>query len=102
MIARVSILLTLGLSTISYAQNAGSDTRAWSGTLFDTARTDCSTEVAHSAAPGTCPVSMCTQHFGIKLHDGKLYKFDEGSNPKAVDALRQSKKGSRIVYDYWR
>jgi hypothetical protein len=83
-------------------QNTGSESRAWTGTLFDYGRTTCSTEVGHASAPGTCPVTVCTAQFGIRLPDGKLYKFDDGSNPKAADALRQSKRGSKIVHDYWR
>lgn len=80
----------------------GSVPHAWSGTLFDNGRTNCSAEVEHASPAGTCPVSVCTTQFGIRLPDGKLYKFDDASNPKAADALRQSKAGSRGVYDYWR
>jgi len=99
-------LLILTLSTFAgqnaaFAQVAGSGTHSWSGVLFDTARTDCGAEVKQPASPGTCPVSICTVSFGIRLPDGKLYKFDEGSNPKAVFALRKSKKASKLVYGYW-
>ena len=80
----------------------GSKPGSWTGTLYDSGRTNCSAEVAHASAQGTCPVSVCTAQFGIRLLDGKLYKFDDGSNPKVADALRLSKKGSKTLYDYWR
>jgi hypothetical protein len=57
--------------------------------------------VKSSASPGTCPVSICTSNFGIRLPDGKFYKFDEGSNPKALNALRKSRKASKSVFNYW-
>jgi hypothetical protein len=83
------------------AQVAGSETHSWSGVLFDAARTECGPEVKQSSSPGTCPVSICTVNFGIKLPDGKFYKFDEASNPKAIYALRNSKKASKLVFGYW-
>jgi hypothetical protein len=88
-------------SSSTLAQIAGSETHTWSGTLFDTARTECGPEVKQSSSPGTCPVSICTVYFGIKLPDGKFYKFDEGSNPKALYALRKSRKASKLVFAYW-
>jgi len=87
--------------SFTFAQVAGLETHTWSGSLFDTARTDCGTEVKQSSSPGTCPVSICTVNFGIRLPDGKFYKFDEGSNPKAVYALRKSRKASKLVFGYW-
>lgn len=45
---------------------------------------------------------MRTTNFGLTLPDGKLVKFDEGGNAKAVDALRKSRKGSKIVFNYWK
>ena len=38
----------------------------------------------------------------ILLPDGKSLVFDEGGDAKAVDALRRSRKGSKVVFDYWR
>ena len=104
---RTSILTILTLATFGWqnspltAQVGGSETHSWSGTLFDTARTECGAEVKQSSSPGTCPVSICTVNFGIKLADGKFYKFDEGSNPKAAFALRKSRKASKLVFGYW-
>lgn len=95
-------LISLTSAAFAQTQPTGSEPHAWTGTLYDNGRTNCSTEVGHASAPGTCPVSICTTQFGIKLPDGKLYKFDDGSNPKATDALRQSKRASRTVYDYWK
>jgi hypothetical protein len=70
--------------------------------LFDAGRTNCSSETAQATAKGTCPVTVCTAQFGIRLPDGKLYKFDDADNQKAADALRHSKKAGKAVYDYWR
>jgi hypothetical protein len=104
---RTSILTILSLATLAWqnspmlAQVAGSETHTWSGTLFDTARTECGSEVKQSSSPGTCPVNICTVNFGIKLADGKFYKFDEGSNPKAAFALRKSRRASKLVFGYW-
>ena len=104
---RIPVLIFAALSIFAshnssaLAQAGGSETHAWSGTLFDTARTECGPEVKQTSSPGTCPVSICTVNFGIKLPDGKFYKFDEGSNPKAVYALRKSKKASKLVFGYW-
>jgi hypothetical protein len=85
----------------SGAQPAGSGTQSWTGTLFDTTRTGCGGETRGSAPGETCPVSICTLSFGIRLPDGKLYKFDEGGNTKAVYALQKSKKASKQVFSYW-
>lgn len=105
--SRIAVLTIVTLFTLAWhnsstlAQVAGSETHTWSGTLFDTARTECGPEVKQSTSPGTCPVSICTVNFGIKLPDGKFYKFDEASNPKAVYALRKSRKASKLVFGYW-
>ena len=104
---RIAVLTILTVSTFALhssptlAQVAGSETHSWSGTLFDTARAECGAEVKGSSSPGTCPVSICTVNFGIKLPDGKFYKFDDGSNPKAIYALRKSRKASKLVFGYW-
>lgn len=100
---RIAVLTILTLSfalhsSPTLAQVAGSETHTWSGTLFDTARAECGVEVKQSSPPGTCPVSICTVNFGIKLPDGKLYKFDDGGNPKAIYALRKSRKASKLVF----
>jgi hypothetical protein len=102
--SRITVLTIAAFSIFASsapAQVAGSETHSWTGTLFDTARTECGPEVKQSSSPGTCPVSICTVNFGIKLPDGKFYKFDEGSNPKALYALRKSKKASKLVIGYW-
>lgn len=80
----------------------GSVPQTFSGALFDAAESACSVEVKGSATPGTCPVSVCTVRFGIRLPDGKLYRLDDGGNEKAMNALRKSKKGSGNVHAYWR
>src|SRR5689334_6616129 len=83
-------------------QTVGSETHTWNGTLIDAKRTDCGAEVKKAVPSGACPVSMSTTQFGILLPDGKSLMFDEGGNAKAVDALRRSRKGSKVVFDYWR
>lgn len=83
-------------------QLTGSVTQTFSGTLFDTMKASCSVEVTGSSTPGTCPVSVCTASFGIRLRDGKLYKLDEGGNQKAASALRKSRNGSSLAYSYWK
>ena len=45
---------------------------------------------------------MGTTNFALKLADGKFVKFDEGGNTKAIDALRKSRQGSKIVFNYWK
>ena len=79
-----------------------SETRAWAGALVDATRTNCGPEVERAAAQGGCPVSMRTTNFALTLPDGKLVKFDEGGNTKTVDALRKSRKASKIVFNYWK
>ena len=83
-------------------QLTGSVTQTFSGTLFDATKASCSVEVTGSSTPGTCPISVCTASFGIRLRDGKLYKLDEGGNQKAAAALRKSRNGSSLVYAYWK
>ena len=34
--------------------------------------------------------------------NGKLYNFDESGNPKAMAALQKSRKGSTLVFSYWK
>ena len=102
--SRITVLTIAAFSIFAsstLAQVAGSERHSWTGTLFDTGRTECGPEVKQSSSPGTCPVSICTVNFGIRLPDGKFYKFDEGSNPKALYALRKSKKASKLVFGYW-
>jgi len=82
-------------------QPVGSGTQSWSGTLFDTTNTACAGETKGASPADTCPVTVCTTSFGIRLPDGKLYKFDEGGNSKAASALQKSKKGSKQVFSYW-
>lgn len=82
------------------AQPIGGETQSFTGPLFDATRTACG-ELKNSSPGDTCPVSICTLRFGIRLPDGKLYTFDEGGNAKAVDALRKSRKASKLVYSYW-
>jgi hypothetical protein len=104
-----SLILT-GMAACSFAQSrywlppqtTESGVQAWSGALIDATRTDCGPEVSHAVAAGTCPVSMRTKDFGLKLRDGKFVKLDEGGNAKALDALRRSRKASKIVFEYWK
>jgi hypothetical protein len=82
-------------------QPLGSGTQSWTGTLFDPAKTACGGETKGSPPVDTCPVTVCTTSFGIRLPDGKLYKFDEGGNAKASSALQRSKKASKQAFAYW-
>jgi hypothetical protein len=50
----------------------------------------------------TCPVSVTTTSFGLILPEGKYVKFDEGGDPKAIDALKKSRRGSTAAFNYWR
>jgi len=84
------------------SEAVGSETHTWNGMLVDAKRTNCGPEVERAASPGSCPVSMQTENFALKLADGKYLKFDEGGNTKTIDALRKSSQGSKIVFDYWR
>ena len=84
------------------AQLTGSVPQTFTGTLFDAARAACGPETKGTSSPGTCPVTICTANFGVRLPDGKLYKLDEGGNTKAADALRRSRKGSAAVISYWK
>jgi hypothetical protein len=45
---------------------------------------------------------MSTKNFGLLLPDGNSLMFDEGGNAKAVDALRRSRKGSKVLFNYWK
>jgi len=83
-------------------QTVGSGVHAWNGTLIDATRTDCGPEVGRSVPAGTCPVSMQTKEFGLRLADGKFVKFDEGGNAKALYALRRSRRGAVTVFEYWK
>lgn len=80
----------------------GSQAQKWEGKLIDAGRSNCGIEVVGAAPAGTCPVSVSTLSFGLLLPDGKLAKFDEGGNAKAIDALKKSKKGSKLVMDFWK
>ncbi|MFN0103113.1 MAG: hypothetical protein ACKV2U_13610 [Bryobacteraceae bacterium] len=82
-------------------QPIGAVTQRWTGTLFDTTRKGCGVETKGASPADTCPVSVCTLTFGIRLPDGKLYNFDESGNPKAASALQKSRKGSRQAFSYW-
>jgi hypothetical protein len=70
--------------------------------LVDAIRTNCGPAAERSVISGACPVSMQTANFALRLADGKLLKFDEGGNTKALDALRKSKQGSKTVITYWK
>jgi hypothetical protein len=80
----------------------GSETHTWNGVLIDATRTNCGAVAERAVTPGSCPVSMHTTNFALKLTDGQFVKFDEGGNTKAVYALRKSRHGSKIVFDYWK
>ena len=99
--AALTFLALIAGSTVALGQAAGSGTQTFTGTLFDTARTACGGETKGSSPAGTCPVTVCTASFGIRLADGKLYKFDEGGNAKAAYALQKSKKAGKYVFAYW-
>ena len=83
-------------------QPIGAVTQSWTGALFDTTRKGCGGETKEASPIDTCPVSISTVSFGIRLPDGKLYNFDEGGNPKASTALKKSQKGSKQAFFYWR
>jgi hypothetical protein len=82
-------------------QPTGSGTQSWAGTLFDATKTGCGGETKGSSPVDTCPVSVRTLSCGIRLPDGKLYRFDEGGNAKAASALQTSRKASKQVFSYW-
>lgn len=94
-----SALLATALAAVQAPPRSGSQT--WSGVLFDTLKTTCSTETQGASPVGTCPVSMATESFGIRLPDGKLYQFDEGGNAKATAALKKSRKAGKQIFSYW-
>ncbi len=102
--ARIKFLVLTSIAVCALAQSRSpeSEVQTWSGTLIDATRTDCGPEVNRAVAPGTCPVSMNTKDFGLRLQDGKFVKLDEGGNAKALDALRHSRKASKIVFEYWK
>jgi hypothetical protein len=81
---------------------ASSQAQRWEGKLVDAGRTDCGVEVVGAAPRGMCPVSVTTVSFGLLMADGKMAKFDEGGNPKAMDALKKSKKASKLVMEFWK
>jgi hypothetical protein len=83
-------------------QSIGSEIHTWIGTLVDATRANCGPEVERAVPAGVCPVSMRTNAFALTLPDGNTVKFDEGGNAKAVDALRKSRKGSKVIFDYWK
>ena len=83
-------------------QPIGGVTQSWTGALFDTTRKGCGGETKAASPEETCPLSICTVSFGIRLPDGKLYNFDESGNPKAIAALQKSRKGSNLAFSYWR
>lgn len=97
--ALVAVLVDFELFSAQAPPPSGSQT--WTGTLFDTLKTTCSAETQGASPSGTCPVSMSTVSFGIRLPDGKLYQFDEGGNAKATAALKKSKKSGKLVFAYW-
>ncbi len=100
--SRYSIVFALFSVALCAAQappRSGSQT--WTGVLFDTLKTTCSTETQGASPAGTCPVSMATLSFGIRLPDGKLYQFDEGGNAKATTALKKSRNAGKQVFAYW-
>ena len=83
-------------------QPIGAVTQSWTGALFDATRKGCGGETKEASPLDTCPVTICTVSFGIRLPDGKLYNFDESGNPKAAAALQRSRKGSQLAFSYWR
>lgn len=95
----VFALFSAALCTAQAPPRSGSQT--WTGALFDALKTTCSTETQGASPAGTCPVSMATQSFGIRLPDGKLYQFDDGGNAKATAALKKSRKAGKEVFAYW-
>jgi hypothetical protein len=95
----VCTLFFVALCSAQAPPRSGSQT--WTGALFDTLKTTCSSETQGASPAGTCPVSMATKSFGIRLPDGKLYPFDEGGNAKTVTALKKSRKAGKEVFAYW-
>ena len=83
-------------------QTVESVTHTWTGTLIDARRTACGPEVKRAGTKEACPVSVSTTTFGILLPNGSSLMFDEGGNAKAVDALRRSRKGSKVLFGYWK
>jgi hypothetical protein len=84
-------------------RTAGSSvSRTFTGIVTDTQNSTCGVEVAKSVPKGACPPSFGTTNFGLVLQDGKSVKFDEAGNARVIDALRKSKKGSNVLFSYWR
>lgn len=83
-------------------QPIGGVTQSFTGQLFDATGKGCGSETKAASPGDTCPPSICTVGFGIRLPDGKLYNFDESGNPKATVALRKSRKGSNLAFSYWK
>ena len=106
MLSLVVLLAVTGAASAgrfsTVAQTVGSEVRDWSGELIDVIRTNCGPETERAVPEGVCPVSMRTTNFGLLLSGGKVVKFDEGGNTKALAALRRSRKGAKVVFDYWR
>ena len=84
------------------AQVEGSQPRVWSGNLVDASNTECSVEVAGAAQKGACPVGFQTTAFALMLPDGRTVKLDEGGNEKAMEALKKSRNGGKVLFDYWK
>lgn len=96
-------MLAITVWAQSKAASQSSGFQRWDNAqLVDVGRTNCGVESARASVQGTCPVSVQTANFGIVMADGKLAKFDEGGNTKAMDALKKSKKASKAVTDFWR
>jgi hypothetical protein len=83
-------------------QVEGSQPRLWNGNLVDADKEACSVEVAGAVQKGACPVSVQTTEFALVLPEGRLLKFDEGGNQKAMEALKKSRDGSKAVFGYWK
>ncbi|HUQ93703.1 MAG TPA: hypothetical protein VM120_18635 [Bryobacteraceae bacterium] len=91
-----------GTTKMAAPTSQSSQAQKWEGRLVDAGRSNCGVETASAAPQGMCPVSVATAHFGLIMPDGKVAKFDEGGNSKAMDALKKSKKGSKMATDFWR
>ena len=108
MVLRALLFFIVSLSAVAQprsttkAETVGSETHTWNGMLVDATRTNCGPAAERAVISGGCPVSMQTANFALRLGDGKVLKFDEGGNTKAMDALRKSRHGSKTVIDYWK
>lgn len=101
-LACLLVSVAYGQKTPAPAQAEGSQARVWNGNLVDATKTECGVEVSGTAQKGACPVDFQTNTFALMLPDGRALKLDEGGNEKAAEALKKSRNGGKVLFDYWK